>query len=185
MHKQRLVLAIVGAVGIITTFLPWMTVSGYGLSASGIQTWGGWITFLLSAGAIVVALFLGNGDQPPFDLNNRNKNLDKTSKFAALGAGVVIALVALLVLFQTISWGLTGFGVYLAILVGIAMIAIPFLGGVLGGAVDIPIPQAQQQPPQPGYQAPAPGYAPPAAQPPAQPYEPPAQPYQPPQPPQA
>ncbi|MGB1104071.1 MAG: hypothetical protein ACPG21_10640 [Crocinitomicaceae bacterium] len=70
MHKQRLAVMIAAGVGVISTFLPWVTVSLFGFSTSvnGIGTWQGILVFLLSVGAGVLA-FLGDDRNKPIEAN--------------------------------------------------------------------------------------------------------------------
>ena len=125
MHKQRLVILVLAAIGAISAFLPWATieVSGWGVtirdSVSGIQG-DGLITLLAFIAAGVLA-FLGE-----------QKELVTTEdkfKWGVVGTGALAALVAIIAMINVSSVPLSsvGWGVFLSILAGGAIAAIPFL----------------------------------------------------------
>ncbi len=86
MNKQRKFILISAAIGVISIFLPWVTISvmGMGSSVNGFHGVG-IVVFLSFAGAIIIALM---GDQ--------TKSLDKTMWLAALAAGVIAFLFTLI-----------------------------------------------------------------------------------------
>jgi len=121
MHKQRLAVIIAAGLGIIGTFLPWVSISlgMFGsVSVSGIQAgWQGILVFLLFAGAGVFA-FLGD---------DRNKPIDSAFvKFVAIAGGVSF-LIILLNVIQAIGTGALGMGIWLDLIMSLAIIAAPFV----------------------------------------------------------
>src|ERR1035438_4063590 len=97
LNKQRKFILIAAAAGIIAVFLPWVTMSALGMSASmsGFHGWGVFV-FLLFIVAGIVSIM---GDQ--------QKPLEKNMWFLELGCGAVILLSILIAL--TTSGG-TGMG---------------------------------------------------------------------------
>src|SRR5437868_3941772 len=85
--KQKLYSLIVAGVGLITLFLPWLTVryGGYGgASINGLHSWG--LVALLGVGAVAAACFMGD----------RTKDFDANGKKIAMGGFGAMALGALL-----------------------------------------------------------------------------------------
>lgn len=131
MHKQRLAVVIAAGLGVISTFLPWMkgSINFFGQSStvsySGIGTLMGILVFLACGGAIALS-FIGD----------REKAIDADKvKFVAI-AGAVAFLCALLFLVGNIgdTGGVSGFGgvslgfgLYIAMLAGLAVLAVPFV----------------------------------------------------------
>jgi hypothetical protein len=118
MHKQRLFIVVAGAIGVLSAFLPWATVSfmGFSTSASGIDGGDGWLSLALFGAAIGLAV--ANGD--------KNLVLEGGMKKAVAGIG---AGVTALMLFELLNIGLSwaSYGVYFSILAGAAVMAIPFV----------------------------------------------------------
>jgi hypothetical protein len=120
MHKQRLAVVISGGVGVIATFLPWVSVSmGFlgNYSVSGISIWPGMLTFLACVGAGVLAV-LGADRTKPIEANY--------VKFVVIAGAVPFIIIVLNMLGALGSGGL-GIGVYLAILATAAIVAVPFV----------------------------------------------------------
>lgn len=121
MHKQRLAVMIAAGVGVLSTFLPWVSVSmGFlgNYTASGLSLgWPGYLTFLGCAAAGVFA-FLGDDRNAPID--------SAFVKFVAI-AGAVPFLVVLLNVIRAVSSGGLGFGIWLALLASLAIVAVPFV----------------------------------------------------------
>jgi len=97
LNKQRKFILIASVLGIISVFLPWVTVSVFGLSHSvnGFQGWGVFI-FLL----FIVSLFnalAGNQVEP----------LSGTSRLVAVGCGV-LAILSTLMAFRGARYNLDG-----------------------------------------------------------------------------
>jgi len=122
-NKQRLAVIIAAAVGIISTFLPWLTVDALfmRIHASGIDGWRGWLVILVLAGAIAIAL-----------LGDRKKVIDLSDdkfKWGLVATGGITAIVALFFFINVAGTPLTsiGIGVFLAIIAGAAVAAVPFL----------------------------------------------------------
>ena len=126
MHKQRLAVIGAAAIGIISAFLPWATIDGGFLGrhhVNGVQGDG-----LLTLIAFIVAgvlAFLGAGKDP--------FTTDAKFKWGVVIAGLVAALIAAIAAVNVSGVPLTsvGFGVYLSIIAGGAIAAIPFLN--MGG----------------------------------------------------
>ncbi|MBK7129487.1 MAG: hypothetical protein IPM74_06765 [Crocinitomicaceae bacterium] len=118
MHKQRLFVVIAAAVGIISAFLPWARVSMFGYSASvnGIDGGDGWLSIGLFG--VAAGLAIANGD--------KTKVLEGTMKKAVAGVGAGAAAFMLIELLR-IGFEFASFGVYLSLLAGIGVMAIPFV----------------------------------------------------------
>lgn len=118
MHKQRLFIVVAGAVGVLSAFLPWARVSmfGFSTSASGIDGGDGWLSLALFGAAIGLALT--NGD--------KKLVLEGTMKKAVAGIGAGVTAFMLIELLR-IGFDFASFGVYLSILAGAAVMAIPFV----------------------------------------------------------
>lgn len=120
MHKQRLAVIIAAGIGVISTFLPWVSVSmGFlgNYTVSGVSMWPGVLTLLMCAGAGVMA-FLGDDRNGPIEAN--------FVKFIA-GAGGVSFLIILLNVINALGTGGLGFGIWLALLATLAIVAVPFV----------------------------------------------------------
>lgn len=115
LHKQKLYAVIIAAVGLISCFLPWWKVSfgglggfgGGGYSINGMRDLG-IIAFLAFAGAGVVTFVMGDKTKP-------FTGQVKMIAAACFGGAGLIALIQFL---RQSSY--TSFGLYLAILAGIA-----------------------------------------------------------------
>lgn len=118
MHKQRLFIVIAAAIGIISAFLPWVKVSflGFSTSASGIEGGDGWLSLALFAAAGGLAFVSGD----------RNAVLDGSMKKAVAGIGAGAAGF-MIIEFLRIGFQFSSFGVYLSLLAGIAVMALPFV----------------------------------------------------------
>lgn len=124
MHKQRLFIAIAGAVGVIAAFLPWIsaTMPFFGtVSVSGISgmVGDGWITLGLSGAAAGLAIAKGD----------KTQELDAQMKKIIGGLGAGIAGYLLFFMFIRAQGGLSvmGMGVWLTLLAGLVVMAIPFV----------------------------------------------------------
>lgn len=118
MHKQRLAVIIAAGVGVIATFLPWAKVSFFGMSVSVNGTAGdGWISFGLCAAAGVMA-FLGDDRNTPIESG-------KVKVVAGLGAAVTLYMLLQFLVLIGISY--SSIGVYLALLAGVGILAVPFV----------------------------------------------------------
>ena len=131
MHKQRLAVMIAAGVGVISTFLPWVTVSIFGFSTSvnGIGTWQGILVFLLCVGAGILS-FMGEDRNRPIEAN--------FVKFVAIAGGVSFLLMLLIVISGGgAGVGSLGMGAYLALIASLAVLAVPFVIKD-SGAISIP-----------------------------------------------
>lgn len=123
MHKQRLAILIVAAIGVISAFLPWATIDlgllGGRSSVSGIN--GDGLITLLAFLAAGVVTFLGD--------QKETVNSDDKFKWGTVGAGALATLIAFIAMINVSSVPLSsvGFGVFLSILAGGIIAAIPFL----------------------------------------------------------
>ncbi len=120
LHKQKLYAVIIAAVGLISVFLPWWKISygfggfGGGYSINGLRDLG-IISFLGFIGAGVVTFVMGD----------KSKAFDGQIKMivaACFGAAALFALIQFLR--QT---RFTSFGLYLAILAGIAGVVVVYV----------------------------------------------------------
>ncbi len=114
MSKQRKMVLIAAAVGIISMFLPWVSVFGY--SVSGMHGWGILVFLcLLAAGALA---FMGD----------QTTNLDRTSWMAVLIAGGVASLIMVINFIQGLdAIRLLSFGFYGALAGSIGVVAFAFM----------------------------------------------------------
>ena len=112
MSKQRKMMLIAAAVGVVCMFLPW--VSFLGISINGMRDWGV-LVFLCFVVAGVMAFV---GDQ--------TKNLPSTNWMIALIASAIAALVMVINFFNlTDSLGGLSFGFYGAVAAAVALLALP------------------------------------------------------------
>jgi hypothetical protein len=124
MHKQRIGIVVAAAVGMLATFLPWATVPFLG-SISGTAG-DGFITLIL----FLVALLMGV-------LGDKNTVVTGVKSTVAMLAGALAAVVGIYEIFNISSIAGeagalgkaigVGFGVYLVIICGIAVIAVGFV----------------------------------------------------------
>ena len=113
-NKQRLFIVIAAGIGVIATFLPWASFI-FG-SVSGLQTYG-WLSMLLYAGAGAIA-FLGE----------KELAVEKSKMMIVVilgGAGALFSLIKIIQIFSTNMLS-AGFGVYLSLLAGLALVGIYF-----------------------------------------------------------
>ena len=120
MSKQRKFVLIAAAVGVVSMFLPWISVSGFGASASVNGMHGsGILVFLCFAAAGAFTLM---GDQ--------TKNLDKTFWMITLIAGALAAVIVIWNLIDASSSVYSAhlsFGIYLAALASVGVVVAAFL----------------------------------------------------------
>jgi len=121
MNKQRKFVLIAAAAGIISMFLPWISISMFGASESvnGMHDKGILVFICFAASGIIAYL----GDQ--------TKNLDKTMWTVTLLAGVIALLFTIWFYSQAtgsiMGSSLIGFGVYIAGLASIGIIAAAYM----------------------------------------------------------
>ena len=121
MSKQRKFVLISAAVGIISMFLPWISVSmfGYSQSVNGMHD-KGIIVFLCFAASGVIAYL---GDQ--------TKNLDKNMWMITLIAGVLALLLIIWFYSQAtnniLGSSFVGFGIYVAAIAAIGILASAYM----------------------------------------------------------
>src|SRR5689334_2915365 len=113
MSKQRKLILIAAAVGVIAMFLPWWSIDmGFvGGSVSGMHG-EGIVVFLAFVGAIVLCVM---GDQ--------TKTLSRQNWMLTLIAGGLAALITLITFFNAPPLGDRGFGLYIALLAAIGVVA--------------------------------------------------------------
>ena len=121
-NKQRKFVLIAAAVGFISMFLPWFSISifGYNNSVNGLHG-SGILVFLCFVGAGVLA-FLGD----------QTKNLEKSFWFIVLACGAIATLIMIwnFIDLSSTRYGLgsaVSFGFYLACLAAIAVLAAAYL----------------------------------------------------------
>jgi len=127
MNKQKIFIIIVAATGVVSVFLPWLSVteelSSMSMTIGGIDMWQGAFSLLGFVMAIGVC-FSGNQGDP----------LKGALKERVTGAGAIACLFALLqlvnLLFATTSGISTnpGFGLFLSLLSGVAVVVLSFKG---------------------------------------------------------
>jgi peptidoglycan/LPS O-acetylase OafA/YrhL len=119
MSKQRKFILIAAAVGVISMFLPWVSISMGpfgGVSTNGFH--GAGIFVFLCFAACGVLAFLGD----------QTKNLDKTFWMICLIAGGLAALIMIINFLQALdSLSYLSFGFYLAVLASIAVVAATYV----------------------------------------------------------
>src|SRR5438067_11962991 len=109
MNKQRKFILVAAAAGIISIFLPWITVGVFGMSEStnGFHSYGV-IVFLAFAGAAIVSL-----------MADQTKTLDQIMWMLAMIAGAV-SLLFTIIFFTNLSGGYgvvqAGFGIWIALI---------------------------------------------------------------------
>jgi peptidoglycan/LPS O-acetylase OafA/YrhL len=113
MSKQRKMILIAAAIGIISMFLPWVSV--FGFSVNGMNGWGV-LVFLCFAAAGAVSFM---GDQ--------TRNLNQTNWMITLIAGGIASLIMLINFLRTLSnIGHLSFGFYGALAAAIGIVAFTF-----------------------------------------------------------
>jgi|HubBroStandDraft_1064217.scaffolds.fasta_scaffold31770_4 hypothetical protein len=125
MHKQRKFILILAAIGAISVFLPWFTISAEGLGVRMSESTNGFhgtgvLVFLAFIGAGILALV---GDQ--------NRVMEKTMWTATLCAGVIALLFVVINLVRTPNSGDTfglaqagpGFGIWISLLASVGTLA--------------------------------------------------------------
>ena len=136
MHKQKTALVIAAAVGMVSIFLPWANVPILG-SVNGTSSTIGWVMFILFGITLAVVLFLGD----------RGKAVDKKDLKQVAGIIAPAAIATLIAIWQMINFNSAmksvgagnpyaallsssvslGIGLYIAVLAGIAVVAIVYL----------------------------------------------------------
>ena len=93
MNRQRKFILIAAAIGIISVFLPWVTLSVFGMSKS-INGFHGWgiLVFLAFVAAVVIPL-----------IGNQTLALDKSFWFMALACGAIALLSVIIAIASTAS----------------------------------------------------------------------------------
>ena len=131
MSKQRKMILIAAAVGLIAVFLPWWSISlgvfGGG-SVNGMHN-EGIIVFLAFLAAVVLSVV---GDQ--------SKNLDQTNWMLTLIAGGLAAIISLITFVNAPPIGDRGIGLYLSLIAAIGVVALAYInrgsGETLQGGFD-------------------------------------------------
>lgn len=129
MTKKRFALAVAAVLGMLATFLPWVKISGLAAmvrsSVNGTEG-DGWITLVLFAVVLGLVVFMGD----------RAKPLTGWYRYVPLAVGAINLIIGLYDLGQLSAaaekmgrYGSAtpGFGIWLLILMAIAMIVIPFV----------------------------------------------------------
>lgn len=121
--KSAIVIAVICGVGIIGTFLPWVTASafGYSNSVSGVSagSWG-WLTLVGFAASAASVLF---GKQM-----NLTPMLGKNLPLYTGGAATLFCVITLIrVLANSSNWGVSvspGFGLFVSLIAGAALLLV-------------------------------------------------------------
>lgn len=118
MNDQRLGIAILSALGMLATFMPWVKIPVLGYSMGTDHS--GWITFGILIIPFILA-FVGKKSHP----------LEGVKLYVALGASVLVAAIGIWEIFDLDSGVLTSveYGLYLLVL---AAVVIPFAAFILG-----------------------------------------------------
>lgn len=121
MHKQRLFIAIAGAIGVVSAFLPWASVSfgPFSTSVSGTQGGDGWVSLAIFAAAIGISAAAGD----------KNSELDAKMKKAVAGiGGAAVAFMAYeLISILGAGFGASvGIGIWLSLVAGLGVLVVPF-----------------------------------------------------------
>ena len=124
LHKQKLYALIVAGLALIAIFLPWATANLGGIygmyggghySNNGFRSWG--ILSLLGIAGVLIASLMGD----------KTKEYDQTFKMVAMASFGAIAVGAIVYFIRLSSVGhgvyKTGFGVWIAIVAGLAGLA--------------------------------------------------------------
>lgn len=118
MSKQRKLVLIAAAIGVIAMFLPWWSIS------MGIFG-GGSVNGMHNEGILVFLCFLGAAALSV--MGNQSANLDRTAWMLTLIAGGLATLITLITFLNAPPIGDRGFGLFLALLAAIAVVAIAYL----------------------------------------------------------
>lgn len=114
MSKQRKMILIAAAVGIISMFLPWVSVFGY--SVNGMHGWGVLVFFCFVAAGVLAYM----GDQ--------TKNLSRTAWMATLIAGGIASLITVINFINALDvLRAVGIGFYLSLAASLAVAAFTFM----------------------------------------------------------
>ena len=121
MHKQRIIIIVIAALGILATFMPWVKAPIIG-SVNGTDG-DGWITLVLFAVALVISL-----------LGDRTQKIETKKMYIASLVSIIAAVVGILDIIDIKSsmediGGIfsgelnisVGYGLYLIVLAGIAI----------------------------------------------------------------
>jgi hypothetical protein len=121
MNKQRKFVLIAAAIGIVSMFLPWISVSlfGYSQSQNGIHGIGVLVFFCFA----VSLAFSYLGDQ--------NKNLDKNAWIIVLAAGAIALLGSIIFYFNAsdsiLGNSLVSYGLYIGAIAAIGILAFAYI----------------------------------------------------------
>jgi hypothetical protein len=142
LHKQRKYIIVLAAIGAISIFLPWFTMSAEGLGVRISDSENG----LHGTGILVFLAFIGTGIVAL--AGDQTRNLDKTMWMATLCGGAIALLFVIINLVRTPNSGDTfgiahagpGFGIWISLLASIGMLAAAWVlrnpGDTLKGGFD-------------------------------------------------
>ncbi len=117
MHKQRIVLVTFAAIGLTSCFLPWTGGDLTGIDISGNQFWWGWLSILLFLSILVIA-FSGKRN------STISTGAQRIAVFVASGF-IVLETLALILIMAVFPFGTAQYGLYLALLTGLALLVVP------------------------------------------------------------
>lgn len=118
MSKQRKMILIAAAVGVISMFLPWVSIS---LGVFG----GGSVNGMHGSGIFVFLCFVAAGAIAY--LGDQTAGLNQTNWMIALIAGGVAALIMLINFFDAVGSGFLSIGFYGALIASLAIVAFAFM----------------------------------------------------------
>jgi len=123
MNKQRIIVLVAAGIGLLSCFMAWVTVNVifFNKSASGIESWEGKLALIGFILAIIFAL-----------LGDRNNAIEKDKKKFVMIGGIVAFLMSIIAIIDVKagdagSIASLGFGLYLSLLAGLTLTAIPFV----------------------------------------------------------
>jgi len=118
--KSSIVIAIISAIGAIGVFLPWFSVSSLfgSITVSGISRTWGLLTFLAFAGAIATSLFSKQ--------MKLNEAISKNLPLYTGGGALLFSAIYFIRILTSVYAGAAGFGLYISLLAGIALVLIGF-----------------------------------------------------------
>ena len=118
LSKQRKMILIAAAVGVIAMFLPWWSIS---LGVFG----GGSINGMHNEGLLIFLCFVAAGVLSI--MGDQTKNLSPANWMSVLLAGGLATLITLITFLNALEIGNRGVGLYLALLAAIGIIALAYL----------------------------------------------------------
>lgn len=131
MTLKKLLLAIAGAAAVLGSFLPWLTVSLFGISVSTNPFGGlGALYVILAIVAIlsgVAAILLNTLQEKQIKNYIKIKNLEKLPLFIGIAMTAVAVIAFVSIMIEAKGMGTVSFGVWLIAIAGVATIVLNFI----------------------------------------------------------